>query len=155
MQKNLREGRVSYLSLYYDLEKAFDSVEHFVLLQSLFHAGINGKAWRLLKACCSNQTALVKSGSTRSDTFSITRGVQQGSVLSPTIFLIVMDKLLRQLQETSSGTSICGLSLVWGPRLASTLAEQLMLMMYMPLHPEQWSRKNKVRLFRTFPQIMA
>lgn len=47
IQNDLRDGRVSYLSLY-DLEKAFDSVEHCILLQSLFHAGINGKAWRLI-----------------------------------------------------------------------------------------------------------
>ena len=35
--------------------------------------------------------------------------MQQGSVLSPTFFLIVMDKLLQQLKETSAGLSICGL----------------------------------------------
>ena len=36
---------------------------------------------------------------------------------------------------------------------ASTLVEQLMLMMFVQLHPQQWSRKNKVRLFRTSLQI--
>ena len=110
IQHNLRDGRVSYLSLY-DLEKAFDSVEHCILLQSLFEAGINGKVWRLIKACYSNLTAVVKSGSTLSAPFAVTRGVQQGSVLSPTFFLIVMDKLLQQLKATSAGLSICGLYL--------------------------------------------
>ena len=107
IQHNLR---VSYLSLY-DLEKAFDSVEHCILLQSLFEAGINGKVWRLIKACYSNLTAVVKSGSTLSARFAVTRGVQQGPVLSPTFFLIVMDKLLQQLKATSAGLSICGLYL--------------------------------------------
>ena len=110
IQHNLRDGRVSYLSLY-DLEKAFDSVEHCILLQSLFEAGINGKVWRLIKACYSNLTAVVKSGSTLSAPFAVTRGMQQGSVLSPTFFLIVMDKLLQQLKATSAGLSICGLYL--------------------------------------------
>lgn len=47
---NLRYCRVCYLSLY-DLEKAFDSIEHCILLQSLFEAGVNGKAWRLFRTC--------------------------------------------------------------------------------------------------------
>ena len=110
IQYNLNDGRVSYLSLY-DLEKAFDSVEHSVLLKSLFEAGINGKAWRLIKACYSNLSAVVKSGSALSSPFKVSRGVQQGSVLSPTFFVIVMDKLLQQLKETSAGLSICGLYL--------------------------------------------
>ena len=59
--------------------------------------------------------AVVKSGSmcTLSDPFTITCGVQQRSVLSPTFFLTGMDKLLRQLKETSSGTSTC----ICGPYL--------------------------------------
>ena len=101
----LQEGRVAYLSLY-DREKAFDSVEHSILLQSLYQASINGKAWRLIKACYGNLTPVVKSGSSLSHPFPVTRGVQQGSVVSPTFFLIVMDKLLNQLRECSAGTSV-------------------------------------------------
>ena len=107
IQSNLRDKRATYLSLY-DLEMAFDSVEHCILLQSLFHAG---KAWRLIRACYSNLTAVLKLRSTLSDLFPITRGVQQGSVLSPIFFLVVMDRLLQRLRETSSGMSICGLYL--------------------------------------------
>ena len=84
--RKISEKVVSYLSLY-DLEKTFDSVEHCILLQSLFHAGINGKAWRLIKACYSNQTAVVKSGSTLSNPFPITRGVCSAGVNTLTNFL--------------------------------------------------------------------
>ena len=45
---HLREGGHPYLCLF-DLEKAFDSVELPVLLNSLFQVGINGKCWRLIK----------------------------------------------------------------------------------------------------------
>ena len=34
------------------------------------------------------------------------RGVKQGSVLSPALFLLVMDPLLRQLQESGVGLSV-------------------------------------------------
>ena len=100
----LQEGRVAYLSLY-NQEKAFDFVEHSILLQLLYQAGINGKVWRLIKAYNGTLTAVVKSGSSLSHTFSVTHGIQQGSVLSPTFFLVVMDKLLNQLRECSTGTS--------------------------------------------------
>ena len=37
-------------SCFYDLASAFDTVEFCVLLENLFHAGIRGKCWRLLRA---------------------------------------------------------------------------------------------------------
>ena len=111
MRLYLQEGRVAYLSLY-DLEKALDSVEHNILLQSLYQASINGKAWRLIKARYGNLTAVVKSGSSLSHPFPVTHGIQQGSVLSPTFFLIVMDKLLHQLRELRRLSSVVRITLL-------------------------------------------
>ena len=42
-----------------------------------------------------------------SDPFIVERGVKQGSVLSPTLFLIVMDQLLKQLKGKRYGLSVC------------------------------------------------
>ena len=129
---NLRDGRVCYLSLY-DLQKAFDSIEHCILLQSLFEAGVNGKAWRL---CYNNLTSVVKSGSTL---FSVSRGVQQGSVLSPTFFLTVMDELLTGLTDTST---VCGLYLGGAAHTDDVRA--------MPL-----PRSNKAKSFIALPLVMG
>ena len=46
--KYLREGSQVYMCPY-DLQKAFFSVEYPVLLERLFHAGVNAKMWRLLE----------------------------------------------------------------------------------------------------------
>ena len=94
----IRDGGQPLLALY-DLEKAYDSVEHHVLLKSLFDSGINGKSWRIIKACYERLQAVVSCGPSQSAPFSISRGVQQGSVLSPTFFLVIMDKLLHSLEK--------------------------------------------------------
>ena len=45
--------------LLYDLEKAYDSIEHPVLLKALFEAGLDGKARRIVKAFYGNLQATV------------------------------------------------------------------------------------------------
>ena len=98
-------------SCFYDLASAFDTVEFCVLLQSLFHAGIKGKCWRLLRDWYCNLTSQVKLGSYMSEPFAICRGIRQGSILSPMLFNLVMDPLLSEMRSKSLGISINGLFL--------------------------------------------
>ena len=83
IRKYMSEGSVVHTSLY-DLSKAFDSVEYPVLLKRLFDVGINGKLWRLLKDWYKRAACVVRSNGRLSEDFPISRGVKQGSVLSPT-----------------------------------------------------------------------
>ena len=78
-----------------------------ILLQHLFYIGINGKLWRLIKNWYTNSTSRVRVNNQLSEPFTVERGVKQGSVLSPTLFLIVMDQLLKQLKEKKCGLSVC------------------------------------------------
>ena len=43
-------------------EKAYDSLEHAVLLDCLFDAGIKGRAWRIISCMYNSLCAVVKSG---------------------------------------------------------------------------------------------
>ena len=56
------ESGFKIFQCFYDLEKAFDSIEHNVLLNHLYKAGINGKAWRVIGAFCDNVKACVRVG---------------------------------------------------------------------------------------------
>ena len=90
----------------YDLQKAFDSVEYPVLLEKLFDVGVNGKMWRLLKSWYDGGSCRVRMDGMLSENFQVKRGVKQGSVLSPALFLLVMDPLLRQLQASGVGLTV-------------------------------------------------
>ena len=96
-----------YLCLF-DLEKAFDSIELSILLKRLFAIGVNGNCWRIVLSWYSSALSRIRVGSKLSEPFSITRGVKQGSVLSPILFLILIDPLLLTLKDRNAGLSIHG-----------------------------------------------
>ena len=56
--------------------------------------------WKLLKSWYKGGAYQVKVGWRVSDRFMVEGGVKQGLVLSPTLFLLAMDPLLRQLQAS-------------------------------------------------------
>ncbi len=93
---------------FYDIEKAFDSVEFPTLLQHLHAIGINGKSWRLIKAWYQSPTSRVKLNNSLSASFPICRGVKQGSVLSPSLFLVIMNSLLQRMRRLNVGASLHG-----------------------------------------------
>lgn len=66
-------------------------VEYAVLLERLFDVGVNGKMWRLLRSWYKGASGRVKMDGRLSDEFQIERGVKQGTVLSSSLFLLVMD----------------------------------------------------------------
>ena len=110
ISKFIHEGN-SIDSCFYDLLSAFDTIEYSILLSHLKRSSISGKAWRLVMNWYSNVHSTVRIGGQSSPSFSVSRGVRQGSVLSPTLFLPVIDPILLELNRRSSGPSICGLHL--------------------------------------------
>ena len=103
----IRQGEKPFLCLY-DIEKAFDLVEFPILLRHLFSIGINGKSWRLIKAWYQSPTSRVKHENKLSAPFPVSRGVQHGSVLSPSL-LMIMNTLLQRMRHLNSGGSLHGI----------------------------------------------
>ena len=91
---------------FYDLQKAFDSIQYPVLLKRLYESGVDGRAWRLLRSWYTSPKSMVRVNGLLSSPFTLERGVLQGSVLSPALFLLIMDPLLKSLQNKGLGPSV-------------------------------------------------
>ena len=105
VSKHLQKNEKMYMC-FYDLQKAFDSVEYPVLFKRLFEAGVNGKSWRLLHNWYNQPRSMVRINGQLTPPITLERGVLQGSVLSPILFLLVMDPLLRSLEKNHLGPFI-------------------------------------------------
>jgi len=71
-----------------DLEKAFDTVNHAILLQKLYHYSIRGIVFEWYKSYLNNRSQYVSVNNCNSDTLQMKCGVPHGAVLGPLLFLV-------------------------------------------------------------------
>ena len=76
--------------VYLDFSKAFDKVDHGILLHEMKRLGIGGKIGRWIRAFLQERTQQVSVEKSLSDTVNVASGVPQGTVLGPVLFLIVL-----------------------------------------------------------------
>ena len=83
--------------VFINLQKAFDTVDHKILLSKINHYGIKGIPYEWFKSYLTNRQQFTTVNNKQSELSSIEFGIPQGSILGPLLFLIYINDLSKAI----------------------------------------------------------
>ena len=90
----LDEGKLP-MAIFLDLSKAFDTIDHKILIDKLSYYGISGNSLNWFQSYLSNRKQFVDYNGELSSYANVTTGVPQGSILGPLLFIIYMNDVVK------------------------------------------------------------
>ena len=107
-ERTIQHQQDLYL-VFIDYQKAFDKVRHAELFKMLSAIKVDDKDMRIIRSVYRDQLAAVRLQEGTTNWFPIKRGVRQGCVMSPDLFNLYSETILRQLENRPEGLSINGI----------------------------------------------
>ena len=92
------------VAVFFYLEKAYDTTWKYGILRDLHELGVKGRLAYFLESFLAERSFQVRVGSTLSDTFRLSQGVPQGSILSTTLFNIKINSIMNCLDPKTDGS---------------------------------------------------
>ena len=87
------EGMNTIGIIFMDLSKAFDTIDHDILLTKLYHYGFRGISHEWFRNYLTNRKQYVSCNTGKSQYENIQCGVPQGSILGPLLFIVYMNDI--------------------------------------------------------------
>ncbi len=101
--KKLSLNLSNVLAVFLDLQNAFDLTWHKGLLFKLKEYGITGTIFKWVRSFLQGRSIQVRVGSSLSERENLERGTPQGSVISPTLFNIIINDYAKIVSAKDSG----------------------------------------------------
>ena len=137
------ENKEHTIGVFLDFSKAFDSLDHAVLIKKLENIGVRGMPLKLFKSYLVNRKQMVTYNKLTSSLQTISTGVPQGSILGPLLFLIYINDICNVSRKLSYVLFADDTNIIMShrnlPQLFTILNEELSKL-------NEWVTANKLKL---------
>ena len=131
------------LGVFIDLSKAFDTVDHQILLAKLNMYGIQGKSLQWFESYLSERKQYIEIDRENTSYLDITCGVPQGSILGPLLFLIYINDLSKVSNIITPIMFADDTNLFYSDRNIKNLFEKMNIELQ---KVSEWLRANKLSI---------
>ena len=139
------------VAVFFDLEKAYDTTWKYGIMNDLHNLGLRGRLPVFISNFLSDRSFNVRVGSTLSDTFEQEQGVPLGSILSPTLFSIKINNIVRCVKDPDCSLFVDDFGIFYRSRNMETTEHKLQECLN---DIEIWATENGFKFSKTKTQCL-
>ena len=105
IRANGRRKKKTYVA-FLDIKKAYPRTNHAVLLKACWDQGIRGAMYATIESHLSNRRHMILVNGEYSESYGVSVGLAEGSILSPVLFSIYINSIVARLNEAGEGVKL-------------------------------------------------